>query len=141
MRSSPAFERTATRSTPVILLVKTLVLLRLLARKFRVFLVAVILQRPGLSRQPFQEKEIKNPFLANHSRHFLSTLCLLNFALSAYSSPLITMAAAAPPKTTGSPKLDGAIQKIAASEPQKLSGVALYSRFVRTDLALKRKTS
>ncbi|KAI9873372.1 MAG: hypothetical protein M1823_007935, partial [Watsoniomyces obsoletus] len=30
------------------------------------------------------------------------------------------------PKSTGSLKLDGAIQKIAANEPQKLSGVALY---------------
>jgi len=39
------------------------------------------------------------------------------------------MAAVAPPKTTGSTKLDGALQKIAASEPKKLSGVALYSRF------------
>ena len=41
------------------------------------------------------------------------------------------MAAAAPPTTTGSTKLDGAIQTIASKEPQKLSGVALYSRFVR----------
>lgn len=39
------------------------------------------------------------------------------------------MAAAAPPKTTGSTKLDGAIQTIAAKEPQKLSGINLYSRF------------
>lgn len=43
------------------------------------------------------------------------------------------MAAAAPPKTTGSMKLDGAIQKIAAKEPQKLSGINLYSRFVSID--------
>lgn len=39
------------------------------------------------------------------------------------------MAAAAPPKSVGSAKLDGAIQKAAAHEPQKLSGAALYSRF------------
>ena len=39
------------------------------------------------------------------------------------------MAATAPPKSTGLPKLDGAIQKAAAYEPQKLSGAALYSRF------------
>jgi solute carrier family 25 (mitochondrial phosphate transporter), member 3 len=39
------------------------------------------------------------------------------------------MAAAAPPKSIGSAKVDGAIQKAAAHEPQKLSGAALYSRF------------
>jgi solute carrier family 25 phosphate transporter 3 len=44
------------------------------------------------------------------------------------------MAATFPPKSTGSDKLDAAIQTVKASEPQKLSGVALYSRFVRVDL-------
>jgi solute carrier family 25 phosphate transporter 3 len=39
------------------------------------------------------------------------------------------MAATFPPKSTGSDKLDAAIQTVKASEPQKLSGVALYSRF------------
>lgn len=39
------------------------------------------------------------------------------------------MAATVPPKSVGSTKIDGAIQKIAANEPQKLSGAALYSRF------------
>lgn len=42
----------------------------------------------------------------------------------------VAMAATLPPKSTGSTKLDAVIQKAAASEPQKLSGVALYSRFV-----------
>ena len=31
--------------------------------------------------------------------------------------------------TTGSPKVDALVQKAAASTPEKLSGVALYSRF------------
>ncbi|KAK5447910.1 mitochondrial phosphate carrier protein [Exophiala xenobiotica] len=39
------------------------------------------------------------------------------------------MAATLPPSSTGSTKLDGAIQTVKANEPQKLSGVALYSRF------------
>lgn len=39
------------------------------------------------------------------------------------------MATTAPPKSIGSPKIDGAIGKVAAHEPQKLSGAALYSRF------------
>lgn len=39
------------------------------------------------------------------------------------------MAATAPPRSIGSTKVDGLIQKAAANEPQKLSGVALYSRF------------
>ena len=39
------------------------------------------------------------------------------------------MAAAAPPASTGSTKLDGAIQKTMANTPEKLSGFALYSRF------------
>jgi hypothetical protein len=46
------------------------------------------------------------------------------------ASPLFKMAAAIPPKTTGSTKLDGAIQTLASKEPQKLSGINLYSRFV-----------
>jgi hypothetical protein len=53
------------------------------------------------------------------------------------SSPLLSllsafaMAATAPPTTTGSAKLDGLVQTAAAKEPQKLSGLGLYSRFVR----------
>lgn len=39
------------------------------------------------------------------------------------------MAAVAPPRSTGSPKLDAAVQKTSAKTPEKLSGVALYSRF------------
>jgi len=39
------------------------------------------------------------------------------------------MAATLPPKSTGSDKLDAAIQTAAAKDPRKLSGVALYSRF------------
>ena len=39
------------------------------------------------------------------------------------------MAAQAPPTSTGLPKLDGAIQKASASDPTKLSGLGLYSRF------------
>jgi solute carrier family 25 (mitochondrial phosphate transporter), member 3 len=39
------------------------------------------------------------------------------------------MAATAPPTSVGSAKIDGAIQNVAANAPQKLSGVALYSRF------------
>lgn len=35
-----------------------------------------------------------------------------------------------PATTTGSTKLDGLVQTAKAAEPQKLSGVALYSRFV-----------
>jgi solute carrier family 25 (mitochondrial phosphate transporter), member 3 len=31
--------------------------------------------------------------------------------------------------TTGSPKVDALVQKAAAGTPEKLSGVALYSRF------------
>ena len=50
------------------------------------------------------------------------------------SPPLFTMAAQAPPTTTGSVKLDGAVQKMSANEPKKLSGLALYSRFVRTSV-------
>lgn len=41
------------------------------------------------------------------------------------------MAATAPPTTVGSTKLDGLVQKAASKEPQKLSGLNLYSRFVR----------
>lgn len=40
------------------------------------------------------------------------------------------MAATLPPKSTGSTKLDAAIQTVKANEPQKLSGINLYSRFV-----------
>lgn len=39
------------------------------------------------------------------------------------------MAAQAPPTSTGSVKVDAVKQNIQAAEPQKLSGVALYSRF------------
>jgi solute carrier family 25 phosphate transporter 3 len=39
------------------------------------------------------------------------------------------MATTAAPQTTGSPKLDSIIQTVASKEPQKLSGVSLYSRF------------
>jgi len=39
------------------------------------------------------------------------------------------MAAQAPPTSTGSTKLDAVKQNIQAAEPEKLSGVALYSRF------------
>jgi len=39
------------------------------------------------------------------------------------------MATNAPPTSTGSTKLDAVKQSIQASEPKKLSGVALYSRF------------
>ncbi|KAJ9650258.1 mitochondrial phosphate carrier protein [Neophaeococcomyces mojaviensis] len=39
------------------------------------------------------------------------------------------MAATLPPKSTGSDKLDAAVQTIRANEPQKLSGLSLYSRF------------
>ncbi|KKY27233.1 putative mitochondrial phosphate carrier protein [Phaeomoniella chlamydospora] len=39
------------------------------------------------------------------------------------------MSASVPPSSTGSTKLDAGIQKLAAHEPAKLSGVALYSRF------------
>jgi hypothetical protein len=42
-----------------------------------------------------------------------------------------TMAATAPPTTTGSTKLDAFVQTATSKEPQKLSGVGLYSRFVR----------
>jgi solute carrier family 25 (mitochondrial phosphate transporter), member 3 len=31
--------------------------------------------------------------------------------------------------TTGSPKVDALVQKATASSPEKLSGLALYSRF------------
>lgn len=37
--------------------------------------------------------------------------------------------ASPPASSTGSTKLDGAIQKTAANTPEKLSGIALYSRF------------
>lgn len=37
--------------------------------------------------------------------------------------------ASPPASSTGSTKLDGAIQKTAANTPEKLSGLALYSRF------------
>ncbi|KAI9780394.1 MAG: mitochondrial phosphate carrier protein [Peltula sp. TS41687] len=39
------------------------------------------------------------------------------------------MSAAAPPSSTGSQKLDGAVRQVAAQTPEKLSGLALYSRF------------
>ncbi|KEF51685.1 uncharacterized protein A1O9_12320 [Exophiala aquamarina CBS 119918] len=39
------------------------------------------------------------------------------------------MAATLPPKSTGSTKLDAAIQTASANQPKKLSGIDLYSRF------------
>jgi len=36
---------------------------------------------------------------------------------------------ASPTTSTGSTKVDAAIQKVAANTPEKMSGVALYSRF------------
>ena len=39
------------------------------------------------------------------------------------------MAAAPPPSSTGSAKLDAIVQKTAAKSPEKLSGLQLYSRF------------
>ena len=39
------------------------------------------------------------------------------------------MAASHPPPSTGSAKLDGLVQKASAKTPEKLSGLALYSRF------------
>ncbi|KAI9878302.1 MAG: mitochondrial phosphate carrier protein [Pleopsidium flavum] len=39
------------------------------------------------------------------------------------------MAASAPPSSTGSTKLDAIVQKTSAQTPEKLSGLALYSRF------------
>ncbi|KAI9855775.1 MAG: mitochondrial phosphate carrier protein [Vezdaea acicularis] len=39
------------------------------------------------------------------------------------------MAASAPPSSTGSQKLDALVQQTAAKTPEKLSGMALYSRF------------
>ena len=40
-----------------------------------------------------------------------------------------SMAASAQPSSTGSTKLDGLVQKASANTPEKLSGIALYSRF------------
>ena len=42
---------------------------------------------------------------------------------------ILTMAASPPPTSTGSTKLDALVQKTAAQTPEKLSGLALYSRF------------
>ena len=39
------------------------------------------------------------------------------------------MSAQAPPTSTGSVKVDAVKQNLQAAEPQKLSGVGLYSRF------------
>lgn len=39
------------------------------------------------------------------------------------------MAASSPPSSTGSTKLDAIVQKTSAQTPEKLSGLALYSRF------------
>lgn len=39
------------------------------------------------------------------------------------------MAASAPPSTTGSTELDAIVQNASAQTPEKLSGLALYSRF------------
>ena len=39
------------------------------------------------------------------------------------------MSASAPPTSTGSTKLDAVVQKTSAQTPEKLSGLALYSRF------------
>uniref|UniRef100_A0A0D6R565 Mitochondrial phosphate carrier protein n=1 Tax=Araucaria cunninghamii TaxID=56994 RepID=A0A0D6R565_ARACU len=39
------------------------------------------------------------------------------------------MAAATPATSTGNTKIDGIVQNVAANEPKKLSGLALYSRF------------
>lgn len=44
------------------------------------------------------------------------------------------MAAQLPPKSTGSTKLDSVVQNVSAADPQKLSGFALYSRFVSYDI-------
>ena len=39
------------------------------------------------------------------------------------------MTASAPPSSTGSTKLDAIVQGASAKNPEKLSGLALYSRF------------
>ncbi len=39
------------------------------------------------------------------------------------------MAATPPPSSTGSQKLDAVVQKASAANPQKPTGLALYSRF------------
>lgn len=39
------------------------------------------------------------------------------------------MATSAPPSSTGSTKIDAVIQGTSAKTPEKLSGLALYSRF------------
>ena len=39
------------------------------------------------------------------------------------------MASSTPTPSTGSTKVDAAIQNVKAATPEKLSGVALYSRF------------
>lgn len=63
-----------------------------------------------------------------------------NFTPHSTTTPLLSfhsflsefaMAATAPPTTVGSTKLDGLAHTAASKEPQKLSGINLYSRFVR----------
>lgn len=50
-----------------------------------------------------------------------------NLTFSSHQS--IAMATTTPPSSTGSAKLDAVKQQVLANTPEKLSGLALYSRF------------
>ena len=65
-------------------------------------------------------------------RSFLSPfvhISLLHHSSHSSRLYLFGMAASNPPSSTGSTKLDGVVQNASANTPEKLSGVALYSRF------------
>ena len=86
--------------------------------------------RSSLSLSPSQvHKTLHHPVPASSlsfdSAFFYSPL--LRPLLTIVLQPSVTMADSA--KSTGSTKLDAAVQNIKAAEPAKLSGVGLYSRF------------
>lgn len=69
--------------------------------------------------------EIWIPFTL--SVQYLSLTSFFHFQLTLYARSV--MAASVPPSSTGSTKLDAVVQNASAKTPEKLSGLALYSRF------------
>lgn len=65
----------------------------------------------------------------HHSPFTQYSLILLYFGNARFGFSCQNMAASAPPSTTGSTKLDAIVQNASAQTPEKLSGLALYSRF------------
>lgn len=61
------------------------------------------------------------------SVQYLSLTSFFHFQLTLFARSV--MAASVPPSSTGSTKLDAVVQTASAKTPEKLSGLALYSRF------------